>query len=420
MSYEAQSDSRDGPSISIDVILVVSIFLTFLAIVGRQALAAPIRAYLPGFWYLPDMLVMGTACLYFVVAIANGRTAGAAWLSFVAAWSLLSLMALHELSVMFGLRMLLAFVMAILAGLYFRPLEGLIRLSMVVLCGLAIVGAIYDSLFDLPWSGMVFEGAFGTNDISRTWWTEDETRRIAGLGIASTDTALFIVCAMLLISTGSDRLSRLSAVLLVAPAMYAVWLAQQRATMVWFAFFWVVACLLPVVMGRRVVPGVNLVLQSLVLAALAACLTVPFLFYEVDIGSMVGITAVSLLDRTMVVWPYAIERLSEFPTILTGAGVGSVGEAMAFTNPALSVPPDNIFLYLYTMCGIGSLVLVAMVFSHVLTVDKEEDSVLMALSLLAILLFNGVTANIFSGLVGIAFLGFAIGVLWSSQNQEYI
>lgn len=415
-TYENSIRPADGP-MSTFVLFVA--FSAFSALVCRQAFAAPIRAYLPELWYVPDGIVGAAFATLFLVSLFRSNMLAIFWIWAIVAYSLMSLMSLHGLSVLFGMRQVLAFAIAVVTGLHFRQLNWGMRPLMLALCTVAIAGAIYDSMFDFPWSGLVFEGAFGTNDVSRAWWTDGETRRIAGLGIASTDTALLIVCTTLIVSTGLDKTSRLTAVLLIGPAVYAVWLAQQRATMVWFGFFWLVACLAPILIGPRVVPTVIAVLRTICISAAGLCIVIPFALYRVSIGRLTGADVYSLDDRTMNVWPWAIDRITEFPTILTGAGIGSVAEAVAFTNPALAIAPDNMFLFLYTTFGISSLILVGVLVTKVYGVEKHSPDMLPAISVLSILLFNGITANILNGMVGVCFLGLAIGMLWSDRSGAY-
>ncbi len=417
MQYRLDETSHSQTHDLVESFQMMVVFGAFFSVVSRQAFAAPIRAYLPGLWYVPDGIVASAVMVLFVAYLYRSDITALFWIAVVLACSILSLAALDPLSVLFGVRQVFALIVAVVVGLHFRQLGVVVRPLMLAICAASIAGAIYDSLLEFPWSGLVFEGAFGTNDVSRVWWTDGESRRIAGLGIASTDTALLIVCATLIVSTGLDRGSRLAAVLLIGPAVYAVWLAQQRATIVWFGFFWLVACVLPILMGPRVLPMVVAMLRSIGIAAAGLCMVVPFALYGLDIGRLTGATVYSLDDRTMNVWPWAIDRLSEFPTVLIGAGIGSVGEAVAFTDPALAIAPDNMFLFLYTSLGVGALLLVGLLFLKIHDVDDHNPDMLPALSILSILLFNGITANILNGMVGVCFLGLAIGMLWSNRNE---
>lgn len=393
------------------------LLMSFLAVVGRQALAAPLRAYGAALWYVPDVVMLAALPLLVVSLVLQG------WLRVVVVvlglmlWSVLSLIPLHPLSVLFGMRFVLAFIAALATGMLCRRYDGLLRVALIALCGLTIAGAIFEGLFDLPWSGLSFEGAFGTKEVSRQWWLEDETRRIAGLGISSTDTALFISCAMLMIPAGNSRPSRLLGLLLAGPAFYALWLTQQRAAMAWFGILWGLSFLYLLVSGHGGVRGTTRALKIVGLAATFACVVAPFALYDVDIGDIFGFSASSLLDRTKVVWPWAIERALSIPEVLIGSGLGSVGEAATYTDVNMSLPPDNMFLFLLTLCGVAAFGMVWLVVRGILSTSATDAGKIPALAVLVLLLLNGVTANIVGGLVGISFLGLSLGMIFRSRAE---
>jgi hypothetical protein len=403
--------NASGPGL-LERVCAAMLLMAFLAVIGRQALAAPLRAYGAQLWYLPDVMMFAALPLLVVSLVSQGWVRVVSVVLGLMLWSVLSLIPLHPLSVLFGMRFVLAFIAALAMGMLCRRHDGLLRLALIGLCGLTIAGAIFESLFDLPWSGLSFDGAFGTKDISRQWWLEDETRRIAGLGISSTDTALFISCAMLMISAGNSRSSRLLGLLLIGPAFYALWLTQQRAAMAWFGILWGLSFLYLFIWGQTGVPATTRALKLVGLAAIFACVVAPFALYDVDIGGIFGFSASSLLDRTKVVWPWAIDRALGIPELLIGSGLGSVGEAAAYTDVNMSLPPDNMFLFLLTLCGIAAFGMVWLVVRGILAIDDADDGKIPALAVLVLLLLNGVTANIVGGLVGISFLGLSLGMIF--------
>ncbi|MDB5593910.1 MAG: hypothetical protein JWM36_871 [Hyphomicrobiales bacterium] len=393
------------------------LLISFVAVIGRQALAAPLRAYGAELWYVPDGIMFAALPLLVISLLSQGRLRVVSVVLGLMLWSVLSLIVLHPLSVLFGMRFVLAFIAALATGMLCRRLDGLLRLALIGLCGLTIAGAIFESLFDLPWSGLRFDGAFGTKEVSRQWWLEDETRRIAGLGISSTDTALFISCAMLMISTGNRRSSRVLGLLLIGPALYALWLTQQRAAMAWFGILWSVSFLYLLVLGHTGAPAATRALKLAGCAATFGCVVAPFALYDVDVGGIFGFSASSLLDRTKVVWPWAIERALSIPQLLFGSGLGSVGEAAAYTDVNMSLPPDNMFLFLLTLCGLGAFGMVWLVIRGILAITETGEGRIPALAVLVLLLLNGVTANIVGGLVGISFLGLSLGTIFRSEAE---
>jgi hypothetical protein len=89
---------------------------TVLVLLFRQSIAAPIRAYVPSAWYLPDLL-LGVGLLAFVYLAAKSRIQVLLWASLAFGVLIgLSLLTNPPVSVAVSARQVLYLFMAVLCG----------------------------------------------------------------------------------------------------------------------------------------------------------------------------------------------------------------------------------------------------------------------------------------------------------------
>lgn len=448
------------------------LLLGFLALAARQVLAAPLRAWLPGGWYLADALAALALGLAALAALRDGRGSVLVLALGLAAWSALSLAALAPLSVLYGGRLVMAGLLGWAVASRRGP-GGTVpaERALTWLGILAAAGVLADHVLPLPWQALQFEGAFATRAISGAWWGPEATRRLAGFGIFSTDTALMIAPACLLAARsgwrGGSRQgggrrggrwrarrtvpgawarapstspstsppgvpstfpstvpSGLSAAVRppappgtgrggTRPAALAVLLLSAWALVLTgqkATLAWMLLCW-PV---AALAPGLAV---PLALGALGAVILAPPLLAGSAPGALAqalaGLATPSLDSRTLMVWPEILARVTSLPGALAGAGLGGAAEPAKYTDPLLALPPDNLALCLAAMAGLPALGLAAVLVARrllsagLLPVAAQGPGPV----LLAFLLLNGITANIVTGMSGALMLGYALGAL---------
>lgn len=392
-------------------------FLAVCLLLGRECFAAPLRVYLPYTWYIPDIVLSLFVCFFFLKEAMRSPLIPSFLGLIIIVWIMISSFFLEPLSILFALRPFLALMLGIAAakeGLLDNPKMRLILA--VFLC--AIVGSLlYDQHIGFGWENGVFDSVLGQKAVSRLWWSDQGIRRLSGFAMASTDAAFIIATLLLLFIPNMIRFRLFVGLPFLLLCVYALWLTNQKATMSITFFLCALTGLSLFVRSKDAKKILVTMLKALALTGLIVCIAAPFVFLNVDIGSFFGQDAPSLKERTVSVWPMAISRLFSFPTLFTGSGFGSVGDSASFTDAALAIPPDNMFLFLSIHAGLFvSFACAIAVFRTIMRADAGKEKSLSCLSIAALFLFNGITANILAGVVSSFYMGYAL--IYLLRNQE--
>ena len=412
-SIEVARDER-----SRSIVLGILLVLLF-----RQTIAAPIRAYVPFFWYIPDVFMLGAFLILIYVGAKERVLAMLIFTGFVLILVGYAMVANPIVDVVLQARQVGYVILAAFAGMGIRRGNQFIAKAIVVAGGLAILGVYYDYLIGVPWANAVFEGALQTKEVSREWWGNGGERRLSGFGLASTDTAVVIAVGALTMCAVTQSRIRIASALFAAAAVHTLLLTTQKATAAWLVIVLLVAYAVPLLMPRRNSFGSAPFLRILAVGGLCACILVPMIFFGARLGQDFSVNAPTLDQRTSEVWPAAIPMLGQFPQLLLGYGLGAVGQTA--TIPSLALV-DNMFLFIALMVGAPLTLLIFAVSAYGLWKAPMRDPLdFSALAMAALLILNGITANMVgTGGVGSMFLGMAIGILLrptrrrSSSNTE--
>jgi hypothetical protein len=385
------------------------IIFVFLLLVFRQMMAAPIRAYLPLLWYLPDVLAAVALLAAIYISWKRKITTLMIAFAFLLLFFVLSVLQNTLESVLLSMRQIVYLAIAVIAGYVGQQGREKARRWVIAFSIICIAGVAYDYFFVVPWRGMLFEGVLNTKAVSREWWDLNGVRRLAGFGLASSDTSIVIACGMIVLAAIPAKNARYLFFVLVGPAIWAVLATTQKATC--GSFFLVGGAMLICTMSS---PYAGLrratsTLQTMTLAAIIATMLVPIAFFQFSLKS-VGVAAPTLNQRMGEVWPTVITYLVNSPQTLFGYGFGSAGDTSSIPQFLLV---DNMFLFTTITVGlIAALFAFLLVFLAVLSLKSQDAETLGGLGIITLLAINGITANVVAaGGIGSLFLGYAIGIV---------
>lgn len=382
----------------------------FVVLLVRTTIAAPIRAFVPSIWYIPDFLML----IAFGVLLNRGlRYSVVKTLVFTSSLLVLvvyALMTNAAVDVALQARQIGYILLACLVGMGVRSGRQTVAYVIVALGVVAMVGIYWDYFFKVPWAGAVFSGALQAREVAREWWSAGGARRLSGFGISSTDTSAIIAVGCL---TACALLrNRFLGILYSGLAVHTLLLTTQKATAGW-VIITVGVYYLPILFsprGGQPKPVSMAILKTLAIAGLVGCILFPIIAYQIRLSELFGVDAPTLDQRTADVWPTIIPLLLKFPQFLFGYGMGAIGSTA--TNPDLFLC-DNMFLFVALNFGVPiavSLFIAAGVALWKAPLRAERDGY--ALAVAALLILNGITANVLgAGGVNGIYLGFAIGLL---------
>jgi hypothetical protein len=375
----------------------------------RQTFAAPIRAFVPILWYVPDVVM---AAALGAIAVAGLRAKVIPVLVSVVALAVLVLYAALNnpgFAVALAVRGLGYMLLAFFAGLGVRRGDRLLPLALVVAAGCAILGVFYDALYTVPWADAAFEGFGGTGEAAREW-SQNGARRLSGLGIASTDTSVIIAAGALTAFGLARNRVRPANLVFAAAAVAALLLTTQKATAGWLIVTAAVAYGAPLLVLRDGGFAAARWLRWLGVAGLVAGILVPPVLAGASVSGALHVDAATIDQRLNEVWPRVLPHLFELPQVLLGYGLGGVGPLAGRPELALI---DNMFLFTALSVGLPTALALFLVAGRALLLAPARDPVdFAALAIVALLALNGITANIVvAGAVASIYLGYGIGCL---------
>jgi hypothetical protein len=286
--------------------------------------------------------------------------------------------------------------------------------SCAVLWFITVCGVFLTWKWHAPWVGFDYEVGGVEVDSSREW-SMGGVDRLAGLSRSSYDAAL--ECLFLAIMAAICSRYYLVSLPIWTISAAAIYLTTSRSA----------AAALAVAMGAHVLVAFNRTSQWLakigVVAVAIMLVALPFgaaRYYKnkaTDTASASIASTSSFADRATQTWPQAFELQKRGGSRVLGRGLGGIGVAQKFFEPANYNPGDNFFVYLWVAFGMFGIVFLGFILFQVLRayvpMDKNRKAgVLVVGSFLA----AGLTLNGIESPIASLFLG--MGLAWLSQSPS--
>jgi hypothetical protein len=351
---DVSETSRGGDAL---LCALLGVYLVSLLLEGvlRYALA---MAGIPDALYLRDAIPVATLLVLFLRSLLSDNkiepaiAIPAAILAFHAAFA--AMMGVAFFSIAFGLKifMFIPYGMA-MWPLVRRRLDLALTVASIMFA-VASAGVFANFLFGtMPWEGLEYDTAFGAVSSTRVWWMGDESQspRLPGFARTSFDAAMILgITGLLALLKFRQALVRL---VIAASAVAAIVLTTSKGMVLAFP----VAALWLFVQERN--PRMNG--ASLVGAACATTLVLPFVIVYFDLGSAISQSSfpsflVSVWERFTNMWPKAFGLLPDGPEALLGGGLGSIGTAQLYGGaPHRLNDADNFAIFMMVTFGLPGL-----------------------------------------------------------------
>jgi hypothetical protein len=242
-----------------------------------------------------------------------------------------------------------------------------------VLLPIVVFGLVLDATTALPWKGLEYEAMGQSIEGSREWSTFG-LPRLAGFGRASYESAALIVGLSALYLairlSGKQNRGRFAALydsLLLAVGFAGVLLTTSKSSIVVFAVLllaWVA------LRARAIFPPLlraawrGMLKIAVVLLVLLMIVPPIVAYVSPDLAGdllssddvLVQAFTLSFVERVEVMWPAAFALLTNPIQVLVGRGVGGIGTAQLYFEPAHYNAADNAAVYLLVQFGLIAVV----------------------------------------------------------------
>jgi hypothetical protein len=276
---------------------------------------------------------------------------------------------------------------------------------------IAAVGVYVDYVVELPWAGLMYD--LGDLQVRATkQWNAMGFDRLAGFSRSSVDVAAQLLFFWI-VAFGS-RPAGLRFLTWCLTGL-AIFFTTMKGLMLSWAIIGVAALLLKFRPGKSIVRGLALVLAYVIVGL--PLLSGPMMSNQLFQGNIGPLSLYSFGERLRDMWPNQFDTLAQFPLSWLGVGFGYVGVAATLFRGQV-LPGDNVFVYLYFIMGVLSVVPVFAVSLGVARLALLEGRNRIFFLLGLAFLVNAVTANVFENAISCFALGCLLGYLMTPTQDE--
>jgi hypothetical protein len=322
----------------------------------------------------------------------------------------------QPLQVAFGLKMILPFVLGVVIYKWARLESRALHATVLFFFVVTVTGIFLNYFQPFDWEG--FSYRIGETNVQGAvrWWHDGGQKRLAGFARSSYDAAILVVaCATFLAIYIRNVPGKL---LLWAVAGFAIVLTTTKGAL----FAYAVLSLFFAVRMRLGRNGHSWALGFLWLPAGIMILLPVYsgvLDVRLDFDSPIErLLLGSYAERMENVWPRAFENLGQAGSFMIGRGIGGIGTPQLYFEPALWNFADNLFVFIYSTCGIIAFAYIFFFLwqAQGLKLRRSVDALTYANLMFA--LIYGITTAVLENAVIAFLLGLACGKLLESYSRR--
>ena len=279
-----------------------------------------------------------------------------------------------------------------------------------VLLPIVVLGVLADKFFTFPWEGLSYQVGDIEYQISREWETFGVVR-LSGLQRASYDCAIMISLLLVLDCIYMSIYGREKSVIyrcydmiLWIAAAYGIYLTTFKSAYIFIVALVLYRLLIKLYkkMVRKYKFVVELILKFFLLCILVYALLPPILsimgrelFDTSDASFLYQFLFASYSVRMSVTWPKAVGLLdlAKFNGFL-GRGIGGIGTAQQHGEKALYCAGDNVFIILYVILGVVSVIFILGIIITILKTKFTDKQGYIIYYLLILFLCFGATVSV--------------------------
>lgn len=379
-------------------------WLTFHVFIFVKAFTGPLTLYLPYVRFLP-IAMMIILLGYKLYSDFLDKTKVILFIIFLVIYLAIGIIQNSLIASVFGVYIFVPFLFSFFYSkiLYERIFFNNFKFNLFYFLSCA-VGIFYVNQFGAEWIGAEQEIGGVTKVVSRDWISNGMMRNPGFTGTSvSSATLIIITCTFLgFYLLSKKRLISLAG--LFALSGYLIYLTTTKTTMVTLGFvFILIFC--------------SSFITRYTVKIIILLLTLFSYYCMFNISNVsTGMLTNTMLIRMYQTWPNAMLLLEDSAQYFFGKGFGAIGVPTYYFTPALANSADNMYVYLYVICGVSSLFFAfySLVKFLYFKLDHQKDTkhfFIMAL----VILTGGITSNLFEASFYSVYGGIIIGLVLLKQ-----
>lgn len=385
------------------------VWFTFHLFIFVKAFTGPLTLYLAYIRFAPIALMVLLVGYKLCILIPK-KLSYILLMVFLSIYVLIGINNNSLVSSVFGIYIFIPFLFAFLYSteLYQRIFVNNFKFNLFYFLSCA-VGILYVNQFGAEWIGAEQEIAGVTKVVSRDWISDGMMRNPGFTGTSVSSATLVIITCTFLGYTLLEKRRFISLLVIFAVSTYLIYLTTTKTTMVTLGFvFILIFC--------------SAFITKYIVKTIFLFLTLFSYYCMFNISNVsTGMLTNTMLIRMYQTWPNAMLLLETPLQYFFGKGFGSIGVPTYYFTPALANSADNMYVYLYVIFGVFSILFsfffMMKFLSFGLILSKTTKQFLI-ISL--VILTGGITSNLFEASFYSVYGGVIIGMIVSEKKERDI
>ncbi|EOD2838099.1 hypothetical protein ACJLW8_004901 [Raoultella ornithinolytica] len=382
-------------------------WFTFHIFIFVKAFTGPLTLYLAYIRFAPIALMLVLVGYKLCILIPK-KLSYILLMIFLSIYVLIGMNNNSLISSVFGIYIFIPFLFAFLYSteLYQRIFTNNFKFNLFYFLSCAI-GIFYVNQFGAEWIGAEQEIAGVTKVVSRDWISNGMMRNPGFTGTSVSSATLIIITCTFLGYTFLEKRRFISLLGIFVLSAYLIYLTTTKTTMVTLGFvFILIFC--------------SSFLTKYIVKIIFLLLTLFSYYCMFNISNVsTGMLTNTMLIRMYQTWPNAMLLLETPMQYFFGKGFGSIGVPTYYFTPALANSADNMYVYLYVIFGVFSVLFsfffIMKFLSFGLSLSKSTKQFLI-MSL--VILTGGITSNLFEASFYSVYGGVIIGMIFSEKKER--
>lgn len=392
-----KTQKADELPLSDAIALLLLFFFLLTEVLGGAIRYYAVQFHMTWLPYFPHLLlVLALVPMFFFYLASEGVTS-----TYLAVFALFSVGIVYGVfnlnsasQVEFGFWIFAAFLYGIVAlPAMIHGWRGLTP-YVLILWAIAVAGVLINFFHAWPWIGLEYQVGANSIQASRLWRIGTlNVARLPGFSRASFAAALQILISCVFLS---GTLRRKWWIPVWAFSGAAIALTTSKVAIVIFVLFSISRAF------RRNCP--RPFWRRVVVALVCLDILLPFSMLFIRLDWLRGIRAhlwvvliASFVARMQQGWPIWLHMIVEHGNVFLGRGLGGIGSAQRYFEPALYSPGDNIAVYLYGTFGVLGLFLLCMYARNAARVRVNGQVGRFFFLCACLVLLDGITVNVLEG-----------------------
>ena len=372
--------------------------------------------------YLRDAALLALVAIYFIkkLSVWKMNTFVLVATAVIGYFSVIGLIYIKSLAmVAFGIKILLPVMSGIIFFKSIMKRMETFKIFVTLFFLIAVAGLIWDIYAVLPWESLTYKlGEFDVLAVKTEYIPGgfDRNTGFAGNPQKAADQIMFFGFLLFALARNLGRKT-------VLYILIGIILSRIRVKSLMAAYI----LTLPIVLTPRTPTfrsigkfyKIGLIVPLLIMIAVPMLGHLPYfdsLIYDESYEILFG----SFRERLVGTWPAAFSLASEHGNKYLGRGIGGLGGGQAFFEPNLYNPGDNLFVHLYVMVGVFSIVILFYLYwrSQSLELRRYDMDYFVFLFIYIVFFYGLASSGLEDGVMAILY-GFVLRYLSSMKYTSW-